>query len=319
MISPKTLFEIIYDEKAIIDSRILNYTDEEVFAMEANNTNHQFDGIIAPTKTASLKLRVKVKAKKDTKADQFGSTITVDEYEATYVANVHRVVSNVSFLYPKRSATYKVFFPEDLVYYTRPLRDLIGDQIDHFIAKYTLHPELGTEMLDAFTDLKAAFDPARTTQRGLIADVGALITATSIERSTLNLQLQSNLFIIADIYKGQPEMANRFFKQHLLYPYHVDHTHDEFIIPLLADETKNTGLTNIVGKKARFVLKKGSAVRIYTVASLDDMEPGDEFADLVAEDDMIYKMEQIGVDTNPYLIVRNMNADEAELIIKWEE
>ena len=319
MLNPKTLFELFYAETRIIDKRILNYADEQVFAMEANNTNHLFDGMITPTKGASHNLRVKFNLEKETKADQFGSTITVDEYEATYVANVRRAVKNVSFLYPKGSATYKVFFPEDLVYYTKPLRDSIGDQIDHFIGKYTLHPELGAEMLDAFTDLKAAFDPARATQRGLIADVGTLITVTSTERNALNLQLQSNLLKIADIYKGQPEMADRFFKQHLLYPYHVDHTHDEFVFTLLADETKNTGLTNIVGKRARFVLKKGSSVRIYTVASLDNLEPGDEYADLVADDDVVYKMEQIGVDTNPYLIIRNLATDEAELIIKWED
>ena len=319
MINPKTLFELFYADYKIIDRRILNYTSEQIFGMEANNTNHQFDVMLPLTKTAHLNLHVKFNLKKETRADQFGSTITVDEYEATYIANVRRAVKNVSFLYAKGTPTYKVFFPEDLVYYTNPLRDSIGDQIDHFIGKYNLHPELGAEMLDAFTDLKAAFDPARATQRSLIADVGTLITVTSTERNALNLQLQSNLLKIADMYKGQPEMANRFFKQHLLYPYHVDHTHDEFVFTLLADETKNTGLTNIVGKKARFVLKKGSAVRIYTVASLDDMEPGDEFADLVTDDDVIYKMEQIGVDTNPYLIVRNMNADEAELIIKWEE
>ena len=61
--------------------------------MEANNTYPQFDGMITNTKEAQVNLRVKVKAKKEKRADQYGSTITIDELDAYTLGDVSLILN----------------------------------------------------------------------------------------------------------------------------------------------------------------------------------------------------------------------------------
>ena len=60
-------------------------------------------------------------------------------------------------------------------------------------------------------------------------------------------------------------------------------------------------------------------LKIIELCSLDDMEPGTEAKILESDGDAIYKMEQLGDDTNPYLIIRNLENEPAEIIIEWVE
>ncbi|MEI8202858.1 MAG: hypothetical protein WCH34_07600 [Bacteroidota bacterium] len=321
MQSIEMYFKIPYEDKEITDDRMINHVINHIANMEANNVNHLFDSRIAATKAALLLLQTKKTSKDETKTEQYSSTITVEEYKDAFVIYVRRTAGNVSATYIKGTPEYKLFFPKPLKYYTRPLRGMIGNHIDHFILRYTEHPELGTTLLDAFTDLKDAFDPASTTQQNKIAAVKSLIAVTSVERKALNHQMYSNILYFADLHMGEPQYAKVFFNQSLLFPHHPSKAEpvveEEFSLILQGNETKNTGLVNIVGKKARFVVIKGTNVKAYTVASLDDMEPGTEFVDLAAEADVTCDMTQLGDDNNPYLILRNLGDDEAEVVIDW--
>ena len=120
---------------------------------------------------------------------------------------------------------------------------------------------------------------------------------------------------------GKPEKSRLFFDSSKLYPHTKTHNvvagDDDFSVKLAANETKNTGLTNIIGKKARFVSMKGGRVKIYTVASLDNLTQSPQSVTLEADGDFVYSMTELGSPTNAYLILCNMTNEEAEIIIEW--
>ena len=318
----ESYFEIPYEDERITDDRITDFVTDHIAKLEANNADHVFDTVIAETMAVFTQFNSKKVSKSETRAEQAASTITVDEYQKQYVELVRRTVGRVSSTYLKGTAVYKEFFPKPLTYYTNPRRPLIGEQIDHFITRLVAHPELGHDLHDAFTALKVSFGEARHAQESHKGSVKALIVGASEERKALNLQLFDNLLTIAKRYKGKPEYLKVFFDPSKLLHRAMAHQDDEtneFTVVLAPGETKNTGLTGIVGKKARFVNLSEVAVKVYTVASLDNLEPDARAITLDADGDMEYDIASLGAPANPYLILRNLGSEEAEVVIDWVE
>jgi hypothetical protein len=321
MKSIESMFRICFDDIAIIDDRAEDYSFDSIAKFESNNADHFWDDLITDSKNVHFKFVEKKTGKTESRHDQVASTMTVDEYENEFVALVRKSVGSVITLYDKKSPVYKEFFLKPLKYYTEPRRSLISTHIDHFITRFTAHNELPGDLKIKFTALKAAFDPARSTQVHKIATVSTLVVDTSAERQALNVRLFRNVIAVVDRYPGKPEYAAVYFDQSKLF-HHAKVKDDEvveedFSVSMKEMETKNTGLVNIIGKTARFVSLRGGKVQIYTVASLDNLEPGSESVTLDEDGDITAKMEQLGDDTNPYLIVRNLENIEAEVIIEW--
>ena len=319
----ETYFKICFGDYRITNDRIEDFTIDSIAKFEINNGDHYWDAAITDTKAVLLAFQDKKTDKTETLHDQVASTITVDEYEDKYVALVRNAVGSITSMYPKNGPVYKEFFLKPMAYYTRPKRSLITVHIDHFIERFDAHSELPGSLKQKFTDLKTEFDPARSTQVHNIASVGTLIVETSVERQDLNVQLFKNVLSVALRYPGHPEYASVYFDQSKLFHHPIitddDIEEEDYVVSLMPNETKNSGLVNIIGKKARFVSLSGGQVQIYTVATLDHLDPGTESVTLEEDGDITMRIEQLGDDTNPYLILRNLGAEPAQVIIEWVE
>ena len=321
MMKIETFFEDPYDDVRITDDRMEDYTIDNIAKMESNNEDHSLDTPITETKKALDIFQKKKASKSETFSEQTSSTLTVDILEDQFVDLVKRTVGTVISKYPKGSPVYKEFFTKPLKYYTKPKRALVPQHIDHFLARLKAHSEFGTEPIEAFNTIKENFEPARDIQQHKIGDVKSLITATSVERKALNLQVFDNQLVIARKYKDKPEYARVFFDTSKLFPHTKSHDlvigDDDFSVKLAAHETKNSGLTNIIGKKARFVSLNGGRVKIYTVASLDNLTQSPQSITMEADGDLTISMTELGNPANPFLIISNQSDEETEIIIEW--
>ncbi len=315
MLFEKYFKNLFYDSK-IIDNRMKDGTEDFLVKIVTNNTDHQFDAMIADTTPIFTQFKTGLNNKSFTYSSQLSSTMTVDEIKAEYIELVRRTVGNITTFHKKKSPVYKDFFATEMKTYTQPHMDDIVDKINYFIDKYTAHPDLGTTVKLAFVDLLGVFEPARMTQQQKISTVKNLALAISDERKALNEIMFDNLLQIARMYKGKPEYSKAFFDHSKFYA--DSHTeHDAVTVIIAPEEKKNSGEVNIVGKKARFKVIRGDNIKVYTVASLTNLVPGAQFVILNSDSDETIEMMAIGDENNPYLILFNQGSIEAEVTIDW--
>jgi len=323
MIKLEKIFDILFDDVKITDSRILPFFGSNIIAIQLHNQGHVFDQILADSQAKKTALENKIGSKSETLTDQFSSTITVVEYESQFVDLVHTAQATVLTKCTKKSDIYKEFFPLKWDNYIQPHRDEIGNYIDHFKARFTAHTsDYGTAMITAFTNLQNSFVPARSTQVQNKQEVKTLIEETSVERENVNLQLYINLHTLALAYPGKPEMVKVFFDVSQLFPHPYGGESPIGVvhkIKVKPGKTINTHLRGIEDKSVKIINLKKSKLAVFTVSSLKKPVVPPE-AMIVAEGET----KTANIDTlssNPkhkYLLICNLDTEIGETDVELQ-
>jgi hypothetical protein len=308
----ENLFKIGFDDMKITDTRIDEFTTDHIAKLEANNVAHEFDDLITNTKAAQLNFRTKTTDKSETLADRKAATITIIQYEENFIDLVKRAEGTVLAKYTKKSSVYAEFFPKPLSEYTHPPRPLIGSFIDHFITRFGAHAaDFGADLKNAFTALKASFDPARSAQETDVAEVKSLIAESSAERKALNKQLTINLLTLAIKYLGQPEYAKVYFDTSKLY-YHAHEVPTPGVVheyKFKALQIKNSKIEGLVGAYLRIINTGTTRLQLFTASNNWHPKPGAKSLIVNPGGDVTIAMKDIsGSDTHKYLFIFNMDA-----------
>lgn len=322
---PESYFANVYESREFIDARFSDHVYDHAAKMKANNVGGLYTARITATETAHTDFLAKKSGMLGGLAIQKSWTITVDEQEMIYRSLVRRVAGTILSKYDKKSSVWADIIPLKLSKFTYPKRSQISPNIDHFITKLNDHAlDFGTDLHDDFVTLKATFDPARQTQEIKIGAMKTLRVEKTGERNDLNLQMYDNLLFFAGQFKLNPAMGLAFFDFSKLYYHTIDVENqlndimNELSVQFAGIESKNSGLINIAGKTALFTRIEGGRYQIYTVASLDDLTPGENTIFMEENvDELEVALNDIGAATNPYLIIRHLNDDAGEMAIEW--
>jgi hypothetical protein len=290
--------------------------------LQSQNSTHQWDAQIAALQASLQALQTKYDDKATTRADQYQSSVSVENYLAHYVEIVKRARGNVTSKYPVKSAEYKGFFPLKWSDYTKPLRPKIGFFIDFFIDRYGNHQELGTDVLNDLITLKNNYNPARALQVQNMSNVSSLIDEESTERHDLNIELYKCVYTLALAFPGQPEKAALFFDESKLYP-HSHATQSTLGVPHTLSykplEISNTGLRGIVGLSARIINSSNCRLKIFTVSSLKNLMISDLAALVDPYADVTLDLATIGKKAdNKYLVIANLDAATCSISVELQ-
>ncbi len=320
MIALDKLFLIIFDDERITDDRMDIFSNDFKDRLITYDSAHAYTSMINSTKAVLLNFEGKKTSKSETTSDRISSTVTVETYRSQFIELTRKTEANVRTLYNKKSAVYKEIFTKSLTYYGKPAVSKIPDFIDHFIARLTAHSELSSDLLTKFTDLKASFGGARSTQVTKKDTVKNLQVAISDERKALNLQMTQNVLQLAHDFAGKPDFAKVFFDTTLLF----DHPHKAITqantdvkLTVKALQTRNTGLKGIEGRTLRVINMTLAKLQIFSVAKTKDVTPGEKSVFVDPEGDITFTMDKVGDPTNKYLKIKNLNDTAAQLIFMF--
>ena len=259
-------------------------------------------------------------------AIQKAKTLIVDNIILQFVQKVHKDYFVIGSKYEKDSPEFIEFFPNGLDEYNDISKTNFEVIIKHFIQCLTTYQGgvITPAMLADYQANSANYESAHAIQSQKKSDVSAARESGKIVRIDFEDDLYFALLSITAEFVTTPTVIKEYFKVNLLYPpsHQPDDDNDEEDFSVILDplETKDSGLTNIVGKTARFINVSEAKVLIYTVANLDHLDPSPTAITLEPDAEIEILLSEIGASDNPYLILRNMSDEiEAEVVIEWVE
>jgi hypothetical protein len=292
--------------------------------LTAKNTTGQYDTLISALTNAYIAFFGKLTGEITDLAIQKAKTMIVDNIMRQFEDKVHRDYMVIGSKYYKDTAEFIEFFPNGLDEYSKITKSSFEGIITRFIAALTSHQGgvITALMLADYTAIKNNYVSAHALQSDKKSDVATNRIEGKLKRVDMENELYLALLTITSEFYTTPEVIKEYFKTDLLYP-HTHHAEDEtedeeFSVTLEPLQTKDSGLTNITGKKALFTNISEAKAQVYTVASLDDLEPGAMAKTLEPDDELEILISALGDATNPFLIIRNLSDElEAEVVIEW--
>ena len=322
----KNILRNIFRRKRITKTRLRVFGQNHIETLNGKNDAGQFDTIITETTDVYIKFFGKLTGEASDLAIQKAKTQIVDTIMMQFEKKVRRDYPLITSKYFNDTPEYTEFFPYGLTEFNRITKEKFEIICNRFLGTLTTY-QGGVLTPQMVIDYKAIHDnyvSAHAVQTDKKADVKTFRLEGKEVRIKFENQLYKNLHTLAAMFCENPDMVYEFFDTTLLFPrtQHEDDDNggDEYSAVLEPSETKDSGLTNIVGKTARFINVGESQVMVYTVASLDNLDPSPTAKTLEPDDEVEIPLSELGAPDFPYLILRNLSDTlEAEVIIEWVE
>ncbi len=314
----------IFRNKRITKKRLRVFGLSVINALIAKNTEGQFDTLIAALQAIFAELNKYVVEQDTHLAQQKGRTSFLDGIVTLFEQKIHRDYMVIGSKYYKDKPEYLEFFPLGLDEYNKISREDFEILITRIITGLTTNQGgvLTAQMVTDYTTIKTNYLNGLASQTEKKVTVKSDRDLGNLARVSFEDQLYFTLLTLAAMNFQNPQVVREFFDTSILFPHThkpmEDNTDDEFSVVVAPEEVKDSGLTNIVGKTARFINNSDGIAQIGTTASLDNMEPQTTFITVLPDDDAEVEIATLHNPTDPFLIIRNLSTTaELELIIEW--
>ena len=315
-----------FRQKRITKNRLRIYGQSVIEIITGKNTAGKYDSLISRLTASYIDFFGHVSGELTDMAIQKAKTLIVDNIILQFEQKVHQDYFVIGSKYEKDSPEFIEFFPNGLSEYDKITKTDFEAIIARMIAAVTTYQGgvITNEMKEDYQAILDNYVAAHAVQSQKKSDVSTDREEGKVARTKFEDDLFFALLTITAEFVATLNVIKEYFKVNLLFsPAHQSDDEpddDEFSVVLNPSETKDSGLTNIVGKTARFINVTGARVLIYTVASLDNLDPPADALTLEAEAEVEILLAEIGAADNNYLIIRNLSDEmEAEVIIEWVE
>jgi hypothetical protein len=245
---------------------------------------------------------------------QLSETKAVKLIRKDFGAKIDDLEDAVRFKFKKKSKVYEEIFPHGVTEYKRAsLEDMLIyiEQAEILADKYK--DALGTELRDAFTDLKAKFEAERDLQLETIGIVKSIIpTYEQKKENMIQLLYKAMLVILLENYTN-PKVMLTFFNQQLIWPKNSGVTDDNgnkpysLVIPKGSNKVAEISFT--ADDKFLFTKISGNLMLFYTAANPTDPPPANPMM-LPDGDGLEVTGTTLGAPDMKYLIFINKDTNE---------
>jgi len=203
--------------------------EDHLGKIEAQNTDGQFDDMLAATQAVQDALFDDVSNIDTTLAEQKVKTDLTDAVMDKFTKRVTKLNYHFESTGFVTSPYYALFFPQGVQKYTKETNK--GNIVSHMnvmIQAITAHTTEagGASVLTEFQNLKTEYENARHEQELKKGETSGKRTTRNEAEVAWADQLFDNLLTIAKLYKGRPEKLNDFFTPHLFFrPRSTDNDH----------------------------------------------------------------------------------------------
>ena len=310
----------IFDRDTITNLRLANGGNAHIQILIKKNVNGEYDVIISDTTALHIDLLANITEGLSDINIQKAKTAIVDNIELQFDDKVHRLFPVIMSKYYKDTTEFKEFFPFGLTEYNKIPREQFANISGRFLGTLTTYQGgvITAQMVTDVTAIRNNFIAARNLQEVKKSDVKTDRLEGNVARVPFQNQLYKNFHTLAAKFSDHPELVEEYFDMKLFFP-KSQHGTEPYTVTVLAGKTADSGLTNIVGKTARFKAIQGP-VMIYTVPDLNHLDPVDsQRAFIMQTDDEAEKLiSDIGGLNDPYLVIRNLSdLTEAVVEIEW--
>jgi len=312
-----------YRRETITGTRLYNHGINHVEILTGKNGDGQFDSMISETTAVIVDFAENITGEASDIIKQKAKTSILDNTKLQFEMKVHRDYPIIMSKYFKDTTEFKEFFPYGLNEFNKITKEKFTIISGRYLETLTTYQGglITAQMITDITAIRNNYISARALQTDKKADLKSDRLEAKVDRVPLEDQLFKNIHTLTAMHYQHPELVYEYFDMTLLFP----HTHakaEPYTVTVPAGRAVDSGLTNIVGKTARFKNNGVGPIMIYTVADLNHLEPVDSHrAFIMQSDEETEKLiSDIGSPNDPYLIIRNLSdLTEAVVAIEWVE
>ncbi len=220
MLKIENVFELMFGDARVSDGRLVQFAQNNLEAIKANDPEGFFTGLIEPTSAALNALSASQTEKDTQKSITEGATLNVDQLLKEFKQKALQREGLIRDTFGKDSPRYQEFYPHGTPEYTKCSKTTVEVLMERMAAAYDRNAsELPPARVAEFTGIYNAYKAARKAQLETKTAIGKKTESKNSHRTALEYQLQQNLLTIALKYTGKPEMCSVFFNTTLLKPY----------------------------------------------------------------------------------------------------
>ena len=307
-----------FRRKRITNKRLRIFTEAVIQVLTEKNDAGQYDTLISALTAVYILFYGKLSTSENELTTQKSKTMVVNNIRRQFELKVHRDQMVVGSKYFKDTPEYAVFFPNGLSEYNQISKLNFEIIMDRFIAAVTTYQGgvITPQMLTDYNAIKTNYIAAFNVQAAKKADVKITKAEANTVRTTLEDQLYFTLLTLTAIFHTDTDVVNSYFDTTLLFPAH--HSEVDYIVVVPPHEAKDSGLTNIVGRKARFTNISLARGQVYTSSAIDKLEPNSRAIIVEPEGEQEEFIVDLGDIGDAYIIIRNLSdTDDLEMVIDW--
>ena len=311
MISKETIFGNLFDSTKINPVRLLIFAKDAVVNMTANNATHDYDAEIDILNTIIAQLETEISVLDSAVNLRSGETDELDAVVALFVKTMSTQEGVIADKFGGRDTIgFKEFYPALLKEYhgaNRTTLPTLTERVSKAAVKYTttIGAPLATKLQSFFVDYKAT----RSIQSNLTGTIGMTRGSRSVANLKLEIALTGTVHFIAGKFPGDVDTCSKFFKFNLLFTvgHHKHITHNGTLIISEIKEITNQLFTD---NWSIIVRNKGvnATIEIWLATTADEtvaiksitIQPGNA---------SVLKPSDLGVLTNPFLLIKNLSAE----------
>ncbi len=217
----------------------------------------------------------------------------------------------VVFKFHKNSVKYKECFPDGVLGYKHNHLDEYPAKIQQALDladKYSA--DLGTDIKDAFTQIKTDFNNAATLQSTTHGHVKSIIPNYKAKKELIDKQILKNICTILIQNLDNPMVLTSFFDEYLIYPKKKktttppDDDDGEYVLPVGMGKTVVADVSFSVDDTLIITNTGDASLQYYFAATADEEPPAEPFA-LAIDEEAEVKANTIGAPEKKFLIFIN--------------
>lgn len=215
----KMLFGNVFDNSNITTPRLINFTNDMLGRMVADNADNKFDPILAKVNPAVVALSAEVSDVDVALTLQKGATLSTDKVLTGFSFTMSDVEGAIAYALGGRSTpAYLEFYPSGIVEYTSATKTNMAMLTERvFVAATKYAAQLPPQLFNAISIFKTGWENARTDQelkKGVVKDSRGERDANRI---SLELALLFGIHTTAALFPGDEARCGQYFDFNLLY------------------------------------------------------------------------------------------------------
>ena len=212
-------FDNPYDDDDIIDERFINFLEDHLQRVKAQNEGGRHDALIAELEAAIPALRANQSAGDVARVRRIGKTRSLDGLVDLFKADVRQHEGTVKGLFKKDSDTYAEFFPEGLDEYDNITRTTTPTLIKRWETLTTDHAgSLPPTVVTLFGAYDTQYKTLRDQQQEQQGKLEKADTAGEDARTAAELVVVGGMHHIGGLFPGQAARCAGYYNRSLLFP-----------------------------------------------------------------------------------------------------
>ena len=309
MINLKKFFESPFKSLKVGKDKLFKFFEDHKNRLEqAVADGEPFAAILSATITVFNNLKLSLGIQSGILAQKQAKTKTVDAIIKEFKTIIRLRYANILVKFPKKSDTYKEFFPHGLSEYTKASKASIERLMTQLImALHDYKTELGDALLDEFVALQTAYVTAREAQLKKKKEVNSKGDNWELYLEVMQKQSFINLLTIALTYPDEPEKAKEFFDESIVKPHHYDkegNVIEPYSLTVAATKTAVANISFSVDDKL-FIAVIGDASVFYYGAKTEDALCPATATEILPGESADVTGAMLGAPANKYLLFTN--------------